>query len=107
MSRRLMEEPAMPAASVAPSASSPVIAVLEPFRRCFREPTWRRVQVVLIGVVLARGRRTVTTHRDGGLAAGGTGGGPAFQQRFIRPSIGPPGRCPRSVACCLARCSAR
>ena len=34
-------------------------AVLTPFQNVFTEPTWRKVQVLLIGTILARGRRTV------------------------------------------------
>ena len=37
-----------------------IIAVLEVFQSVFTAPMWKKVKVLLIGTVLARGRRTVT-----------------------------------------------
>jgi hypothetical protein len=42
------------------SHSPDISVVLAPFQRVFTAPTWRKAQVLLIGTVLARGRRTVT-----------------------------------------------
>jgi hypothetical protein len=33
---------------------------LAPFRCCFQERTWQRIVVLVVGTLLARGRRTVT-----------------------------------------------
>jgi DDE superfamily endonuclease len=41
------------------SPSQPVVTVLQAFETAFSQPTWRKVQVLLIGTLLARGRRTV------------------------------------------------
>lgn len=38
----------------------PIIRVLAPFRSVFTVPTWEKAQVLLVGTLLARGRRTVT-----------------------------------------------
>lgn len=38
-----------------------IIAVLAPFEPLFTQPTWRNACVLLVGTLLARGRRTVTT----------------------------------------------
>jgi DDE superfamily endonuclease len=38
----------------------PIILMLEPFRPLFTAPTWKQMQVLLRGTLLARGRRTVT-----------------------------------------------
>ncbi|HEX2173350.1 MAG TPA: hypothetical protein VHL09_13005 [Dehalococcoidia bacterium] len=38
----------------------PIIRVLAPFRSAFTAPTWQKAQVLLVGTLLARGRRTVT-----------------------------------------------
>ena len=43
------------------SLPAPIIAVLAHFRPAFTAPTWRKAQVLLVGTLLARGRRTVTT----------------------------------------------
>ena len=41
--------------SIAPEIN----AVLQVFQSIFRKPTWLRIQVLLVGTLLARGRRTV------------------------------------------------
>ena len=38
---------------------SEIIAVLQTFQSVFTVPTWKKLQVLLAGTVLARGRRTV------------------------------------------------
>ncbi len=43
------------------SLPSPIIAVLAHFQPLFTVPTWKKVVTLLIGTLLARGRRTVTT----------------------------------------------
>lgn len=43
------------------SLPRPIIAVLAHFEPLFTAPTWKKVLTLLIGTVLARGRRTVTT----------------------------------------------
>ncbi len=42
------------------SLPRPIIAVLAPFEPLFTAPTWKKVMTLLVGTVLARGRRTVT-----------------------------------------------
>ena len=42
------------------SLPSPIIAVLTDFQPLFTAPTWKKVVTLLIGTLLARGRRTVT-----------------------------------------------
>ncbi len=42
------------------SLPSPIIAVLAPFEPLFTAPTWKKVMSLLVGTLLARGRRTVT-----------------------------------------------
>ena len=42
------------------SLPRPIIAVLAPFEPLFTAPTWKKMMTLLIGTVLARGRRTVT-----------------------------------------------
>src|SRR6266487_918416 len=42
------------------SLPSPIIAVLAHFQPLFTAPTWRKVVLLLVGTLLARGRRTVT-----------------------------------------------
>ncbi len=42
------------------SLPSPIIAVLAHFQPLFTAPTWRKVVILLVGTILARGRRTVT-----------------------------------------------
>jgi DDE superfamily endonuclease len=42
------------------SLSQPMMSVLSEFESAFSPPTWRKVQVLIIGTLLARGRRTVT-----------------------------------------------
>ncbi len=42
------------------SLPEPIIALLAAFQPAFPTPTWNKVLVLLIGTLLARGRRTVT-----------------------------------------------
>lgn len=42
------------------SLSQPIMSVLCEFVSAFSQPTWSKIQVLLIGTLLARGRRTVT-----------------------------------------------
>jgi DDE superfamily endonuclease len=42
------------------SLSQPLVTVLQEFGSAFSRPTWRKVQVLIVGTLLARGRRTVT-----------------------------------------------
>lgn len=37
-----------------------ILTVLAPFHTAFTQPTWQKVLVLLVGTLLARGRRTVT-----------------------------------------------
>src|SRR5256885_16499148 len=43
------------------SLPSPIIAVLAYFEPLFTTPTWKKVVILVVGTLLARGRRTVTT----------------------------------------------
>jgi DDE superfamily endonuclease len=42
------------------SLSEPIMSVLCEFESAFSPPTWSKIQVLIIGTLLARGRRTVT-----------------------------------------------
>jgi hypothetical protein len=42
------------------SLSEPMMSVLCEFESAFSQPTWSKVQVLIVGTLLARGRRTVT-----------------------------------------------
>jgi hypothetical protein len=42
------------------SLSEPMMSVLCEFESAFSQPTWRKAQVLLLGTLLGRGRRTVT-----------------------------------------------
>ena len=42
------------------SLPNPIIAVLAHFEPLFTAPTWKKVVTLLVGTLLARGRRTVT-----------------------------------------------
>jgi DDE superfamily endonuclease len=42
------------------SLSEPMMSVLCEFESAFSQPPWRKVQVLILGTLLARGRRTVT-----------------------------------------------
>jgi hypothetical protein len=42
------------------SLSSKISVVFAPMPSLFTAPTWHKVQVLLVGTLLARGRRTVT-----------------------------------------------
>src|SRR5438105_9934133 len=42
------------------SLPSPIIAVLAYFEPLFTTPTWKKVVILVVGTLLARGRRTVT-----------------------------------------------
>lgn len=41
------------------SLSDPILSVMREFESAFSQPTWHKVQVLLMGTLLARGRRTV------------------------------------------------
>ena len=38
-----------------------ILPVLDPFASLFRDPTWRKAQFLLVGVILATGQRTVAS----------------------------------------------
>ena len=38
-----------------------ILPVLDPFASLFRDPTWRKAQILLVGVILATGQRTVAS----------------------------------------------
>ncbi len=38
-----------------------ILPVLDPFASLFREPTWRKAQILLVGAILATGQRTVAS----------------------------------------------
>lgn len=40
---------------------APIIRLLQPFRPLFHRPTWVKAQILLIGAILATGKRTVTS----------------------------------------------
>ena len=42
------------------SLPEPIIALLASFQPVFTNPTWQKALVLLVGTLLARGRRTVT-----------------------------------------------
>lgn len=42
------------------SLPDPIIQILLHFRPVFTRPTWHKVLVLVVGTLLARGRRTVT-----------------------------------------------
>ncbi len=42
------------------SLPNPIITVLAPFQPLFTAPTWKKVVILVVGTLLARGRRTVT-----------------------------------------------
>ena len=44
-----------------PSLPDPIVSLLSPFASLFDARTWRKVQILLTGVILAPGRRTVTS----------------------------------------------
>jgi hypothetical protein len=41
------------------SLSQPIVTVLQEFESAFSRSTWRKVQVLIVGSLVARGRRTV------------------------------------------------
>src|SRR5438552_18606978 len=43
------------------SLPRPIITILAHFEPLFTAPTWKKVVILFVGTVLARGRRTVTT----------------------------------------------
>jgi hypothetical protein len=43
------------------SLPQPIIGVLDNFRPAFSAPTWRKASVLVVGTLLAHGRRMVTT----------------------------------------------
>jgi hypothetical protein len=42
------------------SLSQPLVTVLQEFGSALSRPTWSKVQVLIVGTLLARGRHTVT-----------------------------------------------
>ena len=42
------------------SLPEPIMALLASFQPVFTNPTWQKALVLLVGTLLARGRRTVT-----------------------------------------------
>jgi hypothetical protein len=40
--------------------SEPIMSVWCEFESAFSQPTWSKIQVLIIGTLIARGRRTVT-----------------------------------------------
>ncbi len=42
------------------SFSEPILTIFREFESAFSQPTWKKVQFLLIGALLARGRRIVT-----------------------------------------------
>ncbi len=44
-----------------PSLPDPLVSLLSPFASLFDARTWRTVPILLAGVMLAPGRRTVTS----------------------------------------------
>src|ERR1043165_3565868 len=40
--------------------SETILTVMHQFQSAFSQPTWRKVQLLVVGTILARGRRTVT-----------------------------------------------
>ena len=44
-----------------PILPTAIMALLEPFRPVFQRATWNKVQVLLVGAILAPGKRTVTS----------------------------------------------
>jgi hypothetical protein len=44
-----------------PILPATLLALLEPFRPIFHQSTWRKVQVLVVGAILAPGKRTVTS----------------------------------------------
>lgn len=51
------------------SLPEPIITLLASFQPVFTNPTWQKAMVLLVGTLLARGRRTVTVAlRQMGLA---------------------------------------
>lgn len=43
-----------------PNLPSSIMTLMQPFRPLFQQQTWRKVQVLVIGAILAPGKRTVT-----------------------------------------------
>ena len=37
-----------------------IISLMQTFQPLFREPTWRKAQILLLGAILTTGKRTVT-----------------------------------------------
>ena len=44
-----------------PSLPASIISLLQPFAGLFAAPTWRKAQVLLVGAILAPGKRTVSS----------------------------------------------
>ena len=58
------------------SLPSAIMALLERFRPVFHQSTWNKVQVLLVGTILAPGKRTVTS----ALRAAGLADDPGFSK---------------------------
>ena len=48
-----------------PSLPASIISLLQPFAGLFAAPTWRKAQVLLVGAILAPGKRTVSSALQG------------------------------------------
>ncbi len=59
-----------------PILPAAMLALLEPFRCVFHQSTWNKVQVLVVGAILAPGKRTVTAV----LRAVGLGDEPGFSK---------------------------
>ena len=44
-----------------PTLPNAIVPVLHPFATLFRNPTWRKAQILLVGAILAPGQRTVAS----------------------------------------------
>lgn len=75
-----------------------IIVVLAHFEPCFTQPTWHKAVLLLVGTLLARGRRTVAS----ALRLTGHTHDPSFS-RFITSSTVRAGcRLPSASACCAS-----
>jgi hypothetical protein len=88
-----------PSPALADRVPTVVLTWMQPFRPCFTAPVWERVIVLVMGAVLAPGKRTVTAAlRVMGLEAISNFTG--YHQVTIRCSIAPAGTAgPWPAAC--------
>ena len=97
---RRMEETRPPSPTESPEMflSRPILSVFSHFRSAFTRPTWEKVQVLVTGTLLARGRRTVAA----ALARHRARAGPPLQpvpcRLQPRPLVGPGARAPLAPA---------